>query len=245
MGIASMVCGIIGIAGVFITNLIIFGTLSYIMVLLAIIFGIVVLKKGKKYKFCGAGIAGFVLGIIGFVPSVIETSIYGGSKLISDLKGSSATVEEVIVTPLVIQSQNPDFSANSNEYTNNLYKSVYNGDIRYIKKYIENFSRYSTEHEETFSNDDLRLLRNTIYAIHGYKFSSGELQEYFQRFAWYNGTKENIENELSENELGLIRVILAMEAANPPTHMESYIRHLISTKENPANNFFKQIIDLL
>jgi hypothetical protein len=97
----------------------------------------------------------------------------------------------------------------------NLHEAVYNGDIDYIQKYLENFDRYSQEHE-SFSNGDLRILRNTIYAMHGYIFKSKDLQEYFQKFAWYKNTKENVDDELSEKELQLIRIISAMEAANPP-----------------------------
>jgi hypothetical protein len=99
----------------------------------------------------------------------------------------------------------------------NFYKVVYNGNIEYIKKYIEEIDDYSALHEHRFSNNDLRILRNTIYAMHGYKFKSKDLQEHFEKFSWYKGTKENIDNELSEKELMLIRVISAMEAANPPS----------------------------
>jgi hypothetical protein len=185
----------------------------YIIVLLAIVFGAIALKKNKFRKM---GIAGFVLGIIGFAPFLIYIITSEGSILISNLTGSVAKVEEEIVTPPIIQSQTPDFTANNSEYTRNLYDAVYKGDIGYIQTYIENFSCYSNGHDETFSNEDLRLLRNTIYAIHGNKFRSKNLQEHFQKFSWYKGTKENVEDELNENELQLIRVILAMEAANPP-----------------------------
>jgi len=102
-------------------------------------------------------------------------------------------------------------------YSQELYKAVYNGDIDYIKRYIENLGRYSSDHQEISSNSDLRLLRNTIYAMHGYKFKSKDLQEHFQKFIWYNGTKETVDNELSENEKKLIRIISAMEAVNPPS----------------------------
>ena len=97
---------------------------------------------------------------------------------------------------------------------NNFYRAVYDGDIDYIYRYYIN-SRYPNEHFE-FSNSDLRILRNTIYAKHGYIFRSRDLQEHFQKFEWYSGTKENVENELSENELRIIRIITATERANPP-----------------------------
>jgi hypothetical protein len=104
----------------------------------------------------------------------------------------------------------------------NLYEAVHNGDIGYIQRYIEDLE-YSDSHE-SFSNADLRTLRNTIYAMHGYSFKSKDLQEHFKKFAWYKGTKENVDDELSEKELRLIRIISAMEAANPPKR-EDLIGH--------------------
>ena len=100
---------------------------------------------------------------------------------------------------------------------NRLYNAVYNGDINYIQRYIDNFDSDSREHEFFSNIIDLRLLRNTIYAMHGYKFRSRDLQEHFQKFSWYNGTKDNVETELNERERRLIRVILAMEQVNPPS----------------------------
>jgi hypothetical protein len=102
-------------------------------------------------------------------------------------------------------------------YSQDLYRAVNNGDIRYIQWYIGNYYKNAQEYVY-FSNSDLRIFRNTIYAMHGYIFNSRDLQEHFRRFEWYNGTKRDVENELTENERQVIRIILAMEAANPPTH---------------------------
>jgi hypothetical protein len=111
----------------------------------------------------------------------------------------------LVITPLNLFAQN------------NFYRAVYNGDISYIRLYINNFNDRSEEHEYFLNNTDLRLLRNTIYAMHGYRFRSRDLQEHFNKFSWYNGTKDNVENELNEKEKRLIRVILAMEQVNPPS----------------------------
>jgi hypothetical protein len=110
----------------------------------------------------------------------------------------------LLITPIYLYAQNY------------LYIAVYNGNISEIQKYIKNFNDGASDHESS-SSSDLRLFRNTIYAMHGYIFNSKDLQEHFQKFAWYKGTKVDVENELSENELILIRVITAMEKANPPS----------------------------
>ena len=36
-----------------------------------------------------------------------------------------------------------------------------------------------------FDSDELRVLRNTVYARHGYIFKSKDLQDYFAAFSWY------------------------------------------------------------
>jgi hypothetical protein len=102
---------------------------------------------------------------------------------------------------------------------NNLYNAVYNGEINYLRKYIEDkdINYYSLHYLFDFLNNDLRILRNTIYAMHGYIFKSKDLQDHFNKFEWYKGTKGYVENELNENELRIIRIIAATEAVNPPT----------------------------
>jgi hypothetical protein len=102
-------------------------------------------------------------------------------------------------------------------YAQNLYEAVHIGDINYIQRYIHTFNNSSVEQDLFSNNNDLRLLRNTIYAMRGYIFRSRDLQEHFNKFSWYNGIKDNIENELNENEKKLIRVISAMEQVNPPS----------------------------
>lgn len=48
------------------------------------------------------------------------------------------------------------------------------------------------------SNADLRIMRNEIYARHGYIFDSQDLRDYFSRQSWYRPTTKNI--TLSELE---------------------------------------------
>jgi hypothetical protein len=125
-------------------------------------------------------------------------------KAASDASGTNQDVTEEIVTYY-------------SSAQNNFYNAVYSGDINYLRLYINDFNDRSVEHEYFSNNTDLRLLRNTIYAMHGYGFRSMDLQEHFNKFAWYNGTKDDVENELNEKERKLIRVILAMEQVNPPS----------------------------
>jgi hypothetical protein len=70
---------------------------------------------------------------------------------------------------------------------------------------------------------ELRLLRNTIYAQYGYRFSSRDLQEHFSRFSWYSGTKSNVDSELTERDRENIRLIQRIEANYPNIPNENLI----------------------
>lgn len=59
---------------------------------------------------------------------------------------------------------------------------------------------------------ELRLMRNTIYARHGYTFQSPDLQEYFAQFDWYVPTTNVVpEYDMSETELKNIALIKKYE----------------------------------
>ena len=46
---------------------------------------------------------------------------------------------------------------------------------------------------EGLSNTDLTILRNMIYARHGYRFKRDDLFQYFSQFSWYNPTTSDME----------------------------------------------------
>jgi hypothetical protein len=91
----------------------------------------------------------------------------------------------------------------------------------------------------------LRIIRNTIYAKHGYIFNSIDLQQYFSQFSWYSGTKTNVDNELTENDRILIDFIREIEANYSSVVQKELIgvwRHSIRddwwTYRNPGNDFY-------
>lgn len=48
------------------------------------------------------------------------------------------------------------------------------------------------------SKAELRILRNAIYAQHGYRFKDPALLKHFSQFSWYVPTSSNVEGSLSE-----------------------------------------------
>lgn len=61
------------------------------------------------------------------------------------------------------------------------------------------------------SAGQLRLLRNSIYAYHGYIFSSFDLQNHFSTEQWYKPNKYFNESLFNENEKYHIQLIYALE----------------------------------
>ncbi|HRH38494.1 MAG TPA: YARHG domain-containing protein, partial [Flavobacteriales bacterium] len=66
---------------------------------------------------------------------------------------------------------------------------------------------------EPLTKEDLRMLRNTIYAIHGYAFKDKELRSFFERFPWYvpEPSLDLTALGLSREEQGLINGVIEME----------------------------------
>lgn len=76
----------------------------------------------------------------------------------------------------------------------------------------ESASRLLTEADlANLTQEDLRIARNEIYARHGRKFDSKELQNYFGSKSWYNGTvnaadfKETVFNEYEKKNAEFLR----------------------------------------
>lgn len=64
-----------------------------------------------------------------------------------------------------------------------------------------------------FSKDELRLMRNEIFAEHSYIFKSQDLQNYFNKQKWYVPEKRVVpENELNFFEKENLKTILLMES---------------------------------
>ncbi|MDR1837679.1 MAG: YARHG domain-containing protein [Treponema sp.] len=63
-------------------------------------------------------------------------------------------------------------------------------------------------------NSHLRLLRNMIYAKHGYIFNSSDLNAYFRRFAWYTPRYSNVDNRLTNIDRQNIEIIQLFESRN-------------------------------
>ncbi|WP_191015628.1 YARHG domain-containing protein [Treponema zioleckii] len=90
-----------------------------------------------------------------------------------------------------------------NEAFNN---SSYNPDFDCLAAFVEI--------AKIFSKEDLRILRNTIYAKYGYEFKSADLSEIFSKCDWYSpkeSSAENVEKRFNRLESSLLEVIKLAE----------------------------------
>ena len=80
-----------------------------------------------------------------------------------------------------------------------------------IEDYMRDLSWTDIELSESdlyrFSPKDLRLLRNAIFAKHGYIFNDQNLSKYFQKYQWYIPTSNNVYDELTATEKRNIQII--------------------------------------
>jgi hypothetical protein len=86
---------------------------------------------------------------------------------------------------------------------------VINGNITYLDNLLE------VGKINDFKLNELRILRNTIFAKYGYKFNSDDLTNHFSQFSWYEGNKTNVENELSSIDWTNIKLIQILENYYP------------------------------
>ncbi|MEP0043663.1 MAG: YARHG domain-containing protein [Reichenbachiella sp.] len=61
-----------------------------------------------------------------------------------------------------------------------------------------------------FNKDELDVMRNEIFAYHGYKFKTPKWQEYFSKQTWYNPRYDDVNEMLSVIEKLNVQTILAV-----------------------------------
>ncbi len=83
------------------------------------------------------------------------------------------------------------------------------GEYQYISEYS-----FSTDDFGFISPSELRLIRNEIFARHGYIFKSEDLKTYFNNQYWYRPFYSNVNHLLTEIEKENIATLLDCEKSN-------------------------------
>jgi hypothetical protein len=89
------------------------------------------------------------------------------------------------------------------------------GEWRYIDSRGTIFWPPPSDELQGRSREELRRMRNEIYARHGYVFKDPALAEYFRGQAWYHADPSFSESQLSASENARIELLLKSEKAAP------------------------------
>lgn len=65
---------------------------------------------------------------------------------------------------------------------------------------------------ENFTQEELKLCRNTVFARYGYQFNDEKLNAYFSQLDWYKPIRDNVDAQLTEDDKNLIQYIRSLEA---------------------------------
>ncbi|MGZ2371686.1 YARHG domain-containing protein [Ancylomarina sp. YFZ004] len=92
-----------------------------------------------------------------------------------------------------------------------------NTDISENRKYKQASERILKPKDlNEFSKQELRLMRNEIFADYGYQFNSKDLKNYFNSESWYHPKHKIVQSRLSMVEKINIKTILRLESKNSP-----------------------------
>lgn len=87
---------------------------------------------------------------------------------------------------------------------------VYNGNLEFLEGLLS-LGQLDVIALGTLDNNELRLLRNSIYAKHNYKFKSTELSEHFEKFPWYRPQFDTVDSRLTNFEKQFVSQIQLYE----------------------------------
>ena len=101
----------------------------------------------------------------------------------------------------------------NNQSTTTTYESTSNNSSYFSQEdYPFTAQRAIKESELTsYSKEELSIMRNEIFARHGYIFKRADLKEYFSQKSWYNPQYSNVDNSLSAIEKQNVAVIQKVE----------------------------------
>lgn len=85
---------------------------------------------------------------------------------------------------------------------------------------------------QEYSLSDLRLMRNAIYAMHGYIFKNAEMRAHFSDFEWYYPQYNNVDSKLSAIENANVKTI-----QNRENELKKTGKSAASASVNQANPF--------
>ena len=102
------------------------------------------------------------------------------------------------------------------QYNEPRQNRIIDSESRYVSNKSNNYdwllTRLATKNDlKNKSRSELRIMRNWIFARHGYIFKSDDLRSYFNSFSWYNPQFNDVADQLGDIELKNIEIIKKYE----------------------------------
>lgn len=97
----------------------------------------------------------------------------------------------------------------------------YPGDYPYLS-----YQEFTEEDVEATDVLQIRIMRNEIFARHGYIFKSEDLKAHFSSLPWYKPQFDNVDDKLTEIEKLNIKRLVAKEARNRYSPLGQIVRKL-------------------
>jgi hypothetical protein len=98
-------------------------------------------------------------------------------------------------------------------------------------KYPESSDRYLTgEDMKGKSVIELKIMRNEIFAIYGYKFKTKDMREYFSKQKWYKPGYDDVTSKLTRIEIANIKKIKQYENSMQKKNSSTKISELIKNQ---------------
>lgn len=106
---------------------------------------------------------------------------------------------------LLVETEETEYEENENGImvpsedakVNRMYTAVMNGRVSSL---------------ESFTKEELKLCRNTVFARYGYQFKDEKLDSYFSQLDWYQPTRANVDGQLTDDDKNFIQYIQSLEA---------------------------------
>jgi hypothetical protein len=120
--------------------------------------------------------------------------------------------EDYLLWSKIQKDISKDESSNFKIWNANIDCSVIKFNMELPGDYFIASSKTLTKDElKKYSKQDLKLMRNEIYARYGYIFNSADLKTYFEKKKWYEPKIENVDKYLTETEKKNIATIKEIE----------------------------------
>lgn len=130
-------------------------------------------------------------------------------KIVEGVNYRKDSIPDIIFSEIVVKCGSENFVYTKEEQQREIQKVISSMTPGMYPELSER--RIKDSEIQGASKHDLRLMRNEIFARHGYIFKSPDLREYFSGYDWYKPRYDNVEDRLSEIEKYNIELIKKYE----------------------------------